>query len=97
MNETLLVAPSIPFASAQPRPQGFAAKAFKALAAPARWLRAREMRAELAQLSEREWSDIGAGARDFGYGYPVLDDGEDRAARRVALRAWSAPQRKLAA
>jgi uncharacterized protein YjiS (DUF1127 family) len=95
MSETLLVAPSVPFAPATPR-DGVAARVLKALAAPARWLRQREISAELAQLSEREWSDIGAGVRDFGYGYPVLDDGEDRAARRVALRAWSAP-RKLAA
>ncbi len=64
------------------------ARAVKGLAAPWRWLESRRVASELAHLSEREWHDIGAGARDPGCGYPEFDDADERAARRVALRAW---------
>jgi hypothetical protein len=93
MSESLLVAPSIPFAPAAPRGQGVVARTVKALTAPARWLRDREVQAQLAGLSEREWHDIGAGARDHGWGYPVLEDEAERRARRIALAAWGLSQR----
>ncbi len=91
MSKSMLVAPSIPFAPAATRGQGFVATTIKVLAAPGRWLHDRQAREELAQLSEREWHDMGAGARDFGPGYPAFDDAEELAARRIALRAWRAP------
>jgi uncharacterized protein YjiS (DUF1127 family) len=95
MSESLLVAPSIPFASAAPRDQGVVARTVKALSAPARWFRNREVQAQLAGLSEREWHDIGAGPRDAGCGYPVLEDEAERRARRIALAAWGVSRRPV--
>jgi uncharacterized protein YjiS (DUF1127 family) len=93
MSKSLLVAPSIPFASAASRGQGVVGKAFQVFGAPARWLEERATRSALANLSEREWHDIGAGARDLGCGYPEFEDAEDKAARKVALAAWSSDRR----
>jgi len=94
MSESLLVTPSIPFAPAASRGQGVVARTVKALLAPARWLHDREVQAQIAGLSEREWHDIGAGQRDTGCGYPVLEDEAERRARRVALAAWGVSRRQ---
>ena len=88
MSESLLVTPSIPFAPAASRGQGVVARTVKALTSPARWWAAREAEAQIATLSEREWHDIGAGPRDPGCGYASTESVEDRAARKIAARAW---------
>ena len=62
----------------------------RALGWPARVLEVRRTRAQLAQMSERELSDIGLLRADLddGAAPPFDDDLADRLARARATRAW---------
>jgi hypothetical protein len=85
MFETPMSAPM----SVQPS-RGVLAPLWFALGWPARVAEARETRARLAELSEREWQDIlpgrerVAGSADA----PFDDDPAEREARARAVRAW---------
>ena len=96
MIETLLIAPLTRCQAVPKRAPSVAARLAQVLGAPARWMEARQISADLAALSEREWHDIGAGPRDSGCDYAAMESAEDRAARKIAARAWGA-SRKLAA
>ena len=82
-----------------PRPRGgFAAQLRRALGWPARVLEARQIRAQLAELSEREWQDIAAG-RDERFDptdITLYDSPAERIARTRAIRAWYGHDAKAA-
>jgi hypothetical protein len=74
--------------SAFPRPlRNVAANVALALGWPARVIEARETRARLAELSERERQDIG-GVRQEGADQPVDETPEEWRARLRAIHAW---------
>jgi hypothetical protein len=75
--------------SARPR-RGVLASLWFALGWPARVVEARETRARLAELSEREWQDIRPGRQDLAEAPDVAldDDPAEREARARAIRAW---------
>ena len=70
--------------------RGVLAPLWFALGWLARVAEARETRARLAELTEREWQDIRPGRQDLaeGAGGQVDDDPAERAARVRAIRAW---------
>jgi hypothetical protein len=59
----------------------------RALGWPARVLEARETRARLAELSERELHDIGGARQEVG-DWLAPESPAERRARLVAVRAW---------
>ena len=85
MFETPMSAPM----AAQPS-RGVLAALWFALGWPARVAEARETRARLAELSEREWQDIlpGREHRAEDAGLTLDDDPAEREARARAVRAW---------
>jgi uncharacterized protein YjiS (DUF1127 family) len=86
----MLDIPMSVFPASQAKP-GFAAWFWRALDWPARVIEARQTRARLAELSEREWLDISAGREEAsggGTSNPFPDSAADRQARSVAIRAW---------
>ena len=82
--ERIMVAFSI---SAFPAIGEIVAAAVHALGWPARVLEARETRARLAELSERELHDIGGVRQDVG-DWLAAETPAERQARRIAVRAW---------
>jgi hypothetical protein len=71
--------------------RGVFASLWLAFGWPARVVEARETRARLAELSEREWHDIQPGRRDFDEDVDLMaieDDPAENAARVRAIRAW---------
>ncbi len=86
MREVPLFMPKRPFTPH--RDNNLALRLYDVLHAPARWLVARRDAAALEGLGEREWSDIGAGARDLGEGHIAEETADERAARKRAIRAW---------
>ena len=69
---------------------GVLAPLWSALAWPARVAEARAARAQLAELSEREWQDIRPGREKHTVSIAASldDDPAERAARIRAIRAW---------
>jgi hypothetical protein len=70
--------------------RGVLAPLWFALGWPARVAEARETRARLAELSEREWQDILPGRERVpsSADAPFDDDPAEREARARAVRAW---------
>ena len=79
--------------------RGVFASLWLALGWPARVVAARETRARLAELSEREWQDIRPGRQDFDEDVDLMaieDDPAEDAARVRAIRAWYGHDAKAA-
>jgi len=85
----MLDIPMSAFPASQAR-RGLTAWIWRALDWPARVMEARRTRAQLAELSEREWQDISAGRENLPLWarMPLHDTAADRHARSVAVRAW---------
>jgi uncharacterized protein YjiS (DUF1127 family) len=68
----------------------FSAVLWRALGWPARVIEARHILAQLAQMSDRELSDIGPLHADRAdrFALAVEDDPSERLARARAIRAW---------
>ena len=80
------------FAASHPLPRlgDFVAAVTHALGWPARVVEARQTLTQLAQMSDRELSDIGLLRADLANcsALPLDDDPSDRLARARAIRAW---------
>jgi uncharacterized protein YjiS (DUF1127 family) len=76
--------------SASRRRSDFSALLWRALGWPARVMEARRTLAQLAQMSDRELSDIGLLRADLAdcTALPLDDDPSERLARTRATRAW---------
>ena len=75
---------------ASPRRSDFSAKIWRALGWPGRVVEARRTLAQLAQMSDRELSDIGLLRSDLAdaSALPRDEDPGERLARARAVRAW---------
>ena len=79
--------------------RGVLASLWLALGWPARVVEARETRARLAELSEREWQDIRPGRHEFDEDVDLMaidEDPAEHAARVRAIRAWYGHEAKAA-
>ena len=87
--EKMLDIPMSAFPASQTK-LGLRARIWRALQWPARVMEARQTRAQLAELSERELQDISAGREilPFWATMPLHDNAADRRARTLAVRAW---------
>ena len=75
---------------ASPRRSDFSARIWRALGWPGRVVEARRTLAQLAQMSDRELSDLGLLRADLAdcTALPLDDDPGERLARARAVRAW---------